>query len=294
LAYFLAVVSISVNAVFTVLYVTDQLINIYQTRHTDIQPVMAFVGNYNKLYDIVWYWYNITYVISFILTWAATVLFLRNYSRKLGTSRYWILVSIPLLYFLSQFGYALLGLFTAFRIAYPIFFGVAYTLFFSGAVPAGGILFAIAFWSIARNITSNIVKQYMMITACGMMILFSSNQASALIRFFYPPFGLFTLSFFGLASYLLLIGIYSAVMSVAQDSDLRRSIRQSAEEQAGILREIGASQMEKDIRNRVKMVTAKADEMSEKTGISPSLGEEEIKEYLQRVVEEIKKSKQIS
>ncbi len=189
---------------------------------------MAFVGNFNKLYDMIWYWYNITYVISFILTWVATVLFLRNYSRKLGTSRYWILVSIPLLYFLSQFGYALLGLFTAFRISYPILFGVAYTLFFSGAIPAGGILFAVAFWTIARNITSSVVKQYMMITGYGMMILFSSNQASALIRFFYPPFGLFTLSFFGLASYLLLIGIYSAVMSVAQDSDLRRSIRQSS------------------------------------------------------------------
>ena len=69
LAYFLAVVAISINAVFTVLYVTDQLIDIYQSRHTDIQPVMAFVGNFNKLYDMIWYWYNITYVISFILTW---------------------------------------------------------------------------------------------------------------------------------------------------------------------------------------------------------------------------------
>lgn len=120
----------------------------------------------------------------------------------------------------------------------------------------------------------------MMISAYGMMILFSSNQASALVRVFYPPFGLVTLSFFGLASYLILIGIYSSAMSVAQDSELRRSIRQSAQDQAGILREIGTSQMENEIRKRVKMVTAnvvaKSEEINEQMGISPSLLEKKI------------------
>jgi hypothetical protein len=119
------------------------------------------------------------------LTWAVTVLLLRNYySRRLGTTRYWILVSIPLLYYFSQFGYVFLDLFTSFRISHPILFGVIYTLFFRGNVPAGGILFGIAFWSITRNISSNVGKQYMLISAYGMMILFSSNQASALVRFF--------------------------------------------------------------------------------------------------------------
>jgi hypothetical protein len=138
----------------------------------------------------------------------------------------------------------------------------------------------------------------MMISAYGMMLLFSSNQASALVRVFYPPFGLVTLSFFGLASYLILIGIYSAVMSVAQDSELRRSIRRSAEDQAGILREIGTSEMENETRKRIKIVTqnllTKSDDMNEQTGISPSLGEEEIKEYMEQVIEELKKTEQVS
>lgn len=295
LAYLLATLAVSINAAFTLFYVSDQLMDIYQSRGTYVNPGEAFVGNYNKLYDIFEAGYDISYVTSFALMWAATVLMLRNYSKKLGTVRYWLLVSIPLLYFLSQFGYAFLDLFTTFRVSHPVLFGVTYTLFFSGAVPAGGILFAVAFWSIARSLTNNLVKQYMMVTAYGIMILFSSNQASALVRFFYPPFGLVTVSFFGLASYLLLRGIYSAVMSVAQDSDLRRSIRQSAEEQAGILREIGTSQMENEIRDRVNAVTAnlvaKAYEMNEQTGISPSLEEEDIKEYLKQVVEEIRKSR---
>ena len=53
----------------------------------------------------------------------------------------------------------------------------------------------------------NIVKQYMMISAYGMMLLFSSNQAAGLVLAPYPPFGLATVAFFGLASYLIFIGM---------------------------------------------------------------------------------------
>ena len=292
LAYSLAIMAISINAVFTVLYVTGDLMDIYTTRSTTIQPSIAFVGNYNRLYDIFNAGYVITYIITFTLTWAATVLLLRNYSRRLGTVRYWILVSIPLLYFLSQFGYVFLDLFTSFRISHPILFGVIYTLFFSGTVPAGGILFGIAFWSIARNISSNVVKQYMMIAAYGMMILFSSNQPLALVRFFYPPFGLVTLSFFGLASYLIFIGIYSSALSVAQDSELRKSIRSVTIKESGLLDSIGIAQMEREIEKRVLALAKRnQDKMAEETGIQSSLSEDDMKEYLEQVIQEVQKQK---
>lgn len=133
--------------------------------------------------------------MSFILTWIATVLLLHSYSRKLGRIKYWILVSIPLIYFLSQFQLAFLNIFTPFRLSEPILFGIVYTLFFSATIPAGGVLFGIAFWSVARNLGRDIVKQYMMISAYGMMLLFSSNQVSGLVLAPYPPFGLATVSF---------------------------------------------------------------------------------------------------
>ena len=198
--------------------------------------------------------------------------------------------------FLSQFGYAFLNIFTYFRISQPVLFGVVYSLFFSGTVPAGAILFGIAFWNISRHINRIVVKRYMIISAYGIIIIFSSNQAYALIRVFYPPFGLISLSFFGLASYLILIGIYSAAVSVAQDSELRKTIRHSVE--VGILGEIGRSQAEADIMNRINRVSmdlaAKSEEMNEFTGISTSLGKNEIKKYLEEVVEEIRKTKKIS
>ncbi len=291
LAYFLAIIMISINGVFTLLYVTNQLAFNY-SGVTIIGPNLTPVATYGSVYDVFNAGYVITSVMSFIITWTATLLLLHNYSRKLGRAKYWILVSIPLVYFLSQFQPLFLNVFEPFRLSEPILFGVVYTLFFSATVPAGGILFGIAFWSVARNIQRNKVNLYMMISAYGMMLLFSSNQASGLVLFPYPPFGLVTVSFFGLASYLLLIGIYSSAVSVAEDSNLRRSIRGFAMKESRLLDSIGTAQMEQEIQKKVITFTKRnQDRMAEETGIQSSLTEEDMKEYLQQVIGEVKKQR---
>jgi len=288
LAYSLAIIVISINAVFTLLYVTNEL----ASKPTVIQPAITPVATYGSVYGIFNAGYVITSIMSFIITWIAAVLLLHNYSRKLGRAKYWILVSIPLVYFLSQFQPLFLNVFESFRLSEPILFGVVYTLFFSATVPAGGILFGFAFWSVARNMNRNIVKQYMMISAHGMMLLFSSDQASGLVLIPYPPFGLVTVSFFGLASYLLLIGIYSSAISVAEDSNLRRSIRSFAMKESRLLDSIGTAQMEDEIQKKVITFTKRnQDRMAEETGIQSSLSEEDVKEYLQQVIREVKKQK---
>ena len=47
----------------------------------------------------------------------------------------------------------------------------------------------------------------------------------------------------GLSSYLLLIGIYSSVISVAEDSKLRQSIRNYAIKESRLLDSIGTAEM---------------------------------------------------
>jgi hypothetical protein len=69
----------------------------------------------------------------------------------------------------------------------------------------------------------------MTISAYDVILLFSSNQITSLILAYYPPFGLASISFLGLGSYLLLVGIYSSAISVANDINLRRSMRQTME-----------------------------------------------------------------
>jgi len=289
LAYTLAIMMISINAAFTVLYVTNEL----TSKPSNIQAEITPVAPYSSVYDIFNSGYVITSVMSFILTWVATVLLLHNYSRKLGRAKYWILVSIPLVYFLSQFQPLFLNVFEPFRLSEPILFGVIYTLFFSATIPVGAILFGIAFWSVARNMSSNTVKQYMMISAYGMMLLFSSNQAAGLVLVPYPPFGLVTVSFFGLSSYLLLIGVYSSSISVAEDSNLRRSIRSFAMKESKLLDSIGTAQMEQEIQRKVITFTKRIqDRMTEESEIQSSLTEEDMKEYLEQVIREVKKDRQ--
>jgi hypothetical protein len=54
----------------------------------------------------------------------------------------------------------------------------------------------------------------------------------------------------GLASYLLLVGIYSSAISVAQDISLRKSIRRNLKGQSAFLEKIGTSEMEQVIQKR--------------------------------------------
>lgn len=114
-----------------------------------------------------------------------------------------------------------------------------------------------------------------------MMLLFSSNQATDLGNDPYPPFGLATVSFFGLASFLVFVGIYSSAISVAQDSELRKSIRGFAMRDSKLLDTIGTSQMEREIEKRAIAFSKRyQDSMTQETGIQSSYLEDDIKEYL--------------
>ncbi|MGC2426146.1 MAG: hypothetical protein WA421_03860 [Nitrososphaeraceae archaeon] len=50
-----------------------------------------------------------------------------------------------------------------------------------------------------------------------MMLMFTSNQPTGLIQAPYPPFGLVTAVFFGLAAFLFLVGVYTSAISVSQE-----------------------------------------------------------------------------
>jgi Tfp pilus assembly PilM family ATPase len=106
----------------------------------------------------------------------------------------------------------------------------------------------------------------------------------------YPPFGLATISMFGLSSYLILVGIYSSAISVAADSELRHSIRKFAIKKSSLLDSIGSAEMEQEIENRVLDMTKQQQEnMIRQTGLSSSLSEEEVRRYLDLVINEINK-----
>jgi hypothetical protein len=235
------------------------------------------------------YSYIVTTITSFIITWCATMALLKNYIQKTGKFMYWIFLILPLAYFVSQFLVLSLGLLGPLVISNPIFYGILFTIIFTLSKPIGGIIFGIAFWLIGRNIhKGNVLRSYLAISAYGFMLLFASNQAIVLIFTYYPPFGLVTISFVGLASYLVLLGIYSSAISISQDAKLRREIRRLAIQESKLLDSIGLAQMEEQIKKRVLQVAKINKSNMEEAGVPSAVDEEDMNQYMQDVFKEIR------
>jgi hypothetical protein len=122
--------------------------------------------------------------------------------------------------------------------------------------------------------------------------LFTSNQEIVLLIAPYPPFGLATVSFVGLSAYFILVGIYSSTISVSLNISLRKLISRSLEEHSKFLHGIGSAQMDQGIQAAVLKISKKnSDKIIEETGIEPSITDDDVKKYLNEVLQEIKGDK---
>ena len=157
-------------------------------------------------------------------------------------------------------------------------------------MPTGSVLFGLSFVQIARKMQHPEVKNYMLISAIGFLLLFVSLQSQTLISAPFPPFGLISISFMGLSSFLVFIGIYFTAISVSEDSKLRQMIRRTIETEVDFIGNIGDAEMEHKISDKIFRVAKNISEkMPESTGVEPSLTKEQIAGYIQEVLNEKKK-----
>jgi hypothetical protein len=289
LSYGLSSGIIALNAAFTVLF----MVYLFLNEPALVRPHPGFTTPFlvsTPITVTLTFGYIASSIASFAVSWAATAILLHHYSKKLEEVKYWLVVSIPLIYFLIQFQPLFLNLLLGLGHIDPTIFSVLYTLIFTMSKPTGGVLFGVAFWVITRRLPRGlVVREYMIISAFGFVLLFVSNQGIVLVSAPYPPFGLPTISFIGLASYMILAGIYSSAASVSQDSKLRQTIRSFAIRESRLLDSIGMAQMEQEIQKRVIAITKQnQDRMTADSGIESSLTEEDMKQYLGDVLEEVK------
>ena len=165
--------------------------------------------------------YTIFSGVTFVLFWLGTVLLLQSYRKRLGTIKFWIIMLVPLLYFLSQFQPLVSSILLDYSSGNPMLFSIVYVLMLEVSTPIGGILFGLAFMLVARKIQNAKVKGYLVISGIGLLLLLISYRPQEIITGPFPPFGLLSASFMGLSSYLVFFGIYSSAISVSQDCKLR-------------------------------------------------------------------------
>lgn len=221
--------------------------------------------------------YHYADIVSFLLKWVATALLLYHYSQKMGKIKYWMLISLPLAYFAGTYldDYNLYEPHTELGALY-------WDLYTSLNSTAGGILFYIGFVVAARHFHGNTtIKEYLIMCGFGFLLFFSAGQ-STLANTLYPPFGLATMSLYGLSTYMILLALYSCAISVSEDIELRKSIKKSTLRESKFLDSMGSAHMEKDFTRRM-MLRAREEQkerLQKSAGITSSLTDDDIKNII--------------
>ncbi len=240
-----------------------------------------------SLYSQMGVVYQISGSVAYVLTWIGTVMLLRPFIHSIGKIKFYAIMGSAMAYYLISYPLFVLGYFTPTEdtdldvMNNILIFGIA-TVF-------SGIIFGAAFLSVARTLQkSSAIREYMIIAAYGLLLFYVAGSATA-TQAAYPPFGLASMSFTGLSCYLIYTGLYSSAISVSQDAGLRQSIRKSAIKEVKFLENMGSAQMEQELQKRVLTIAKKnSDIMTEETGVQPSLSDDDMKQYLEQVLKEIK------
>jgi hypothetical protein len=245
-------------------------------------------GRYNFLSNLV----KISSILSFASIWFTTALLMRTAKdRFVKEVQYWIILSTPLVYFLlSYFAQDLFGtvLFPLIR-SDPILISLALTTIFILSKPIGGIIFGLLFWRISRLVSfDKILREYMIISGYGFLLLFSANQSTLLVLGPYPPFGSITISVLILATYLILIGIYTSATLVSTNIQLRKFIYRLTTDSKflNLLGEIGVTEMEKEIIKNYKSIEKRTKLWKIKDG---RFERDDLREIMHDVVDDLDK-----
>jgi ABC-type multidrug transport system fused ATPase/permease subunit len=172
----------------------------------------------------------------------------------------------------------------------PVTFGIIYVLLFSATKQVGALLFSITFLTASTIVPKERVRNSMLLSAIGIVMLFGSIEIVTLQYRLFPPFGLITEAFMPLGSFLLFAGIFTSATSVAQDAQLRGDFYKSAESQLSLLKTIGVTQMEKELVKKFKHMEKRAIASGETD--EPYQEEEDIKQIVREVLNELNKTKE--
>ena len=187
---------------------------------------------------------------------------------------------------------SILGIFSSISIN-PPFNPIVYTLLNSN-LQFGGIFFAILFLVISKKIPKgHQIINSLITSSIGMMLLFSSKNLSTLILPSYPPVGIVAISFLGLASYLLLLGIYSSATVAARDIKLRKYLNKKIENDTTLLNNIAYAENESEIQKNVKSLMDYSSQWQENTK-QYEINQQEIKEIINNILSEVKENKKDS
>jgi len=285
--------------VFAVLFLTSisasvTLIQELQTRtaYVSPEPNPFDISSIHRsfFYDV----YRIGSLISFGLVWLITSLLLKNYTKmhqkKIGWLKFWVLASLPLLYYVFSIDLIINNLVTYIH-EYPILRNLIIYVF-SATRQVGGFFFALSFFFMARSVQNINLKNYLVLSGVAIMMLFSSLQITVLYLLPYPPFGLITLSVMPISYYLVLIGLYNSARSLSYDKELLHKLAKHIRMQPdSFLSGIGSSEWSQNVQTTVNHVMKSNVDPHEAQDVNSDLSPEYMRNYVLEVVRELKEKR---
>jgi hypothetical protein len=193
--------------------------------------------------------------IMAIASWMLTVSLLKGYTDRIGKKKFWLVVSIPLAYQVFVVIVSNPNLVTDPNLIEILYSPqIQFLVAINGQI--SGLFFAVTLWTFARKTRQKSMKNFFIISSLGIISLFSAIQPGSPFYAAYPPFGLVTLSFLGLASYMLLVGMVGSAAYVARDSAVRREVYNSLQADTHVLK-MATAEMQRELEHRVINVTEK-------------------------------------
>jgi hypothetical protein len=289
LLYFISILIIVINFVVTALYTCINIIERPSEVREFVGGSMDVTVGRHIFLDAL---YSVFSIASFGSMWAATVVLMKDYRSKLiNAVTYWIILSLPLIYFLLSTFYKLIltGVLIQYLTVDPITVSIILTAVLSLSKPIGGLTFGIVFWKISRTLSyERNIQTFMIISGWGILLIFGTNQGVSQSLDPYPPFGLYTNSVLILAAYLTLLGIHNAATLVSVNIDLRKSIHRHALE-SKLLDLIGRAEMNTELQRTVDNIIGDKNLLGKEEEGNLDLDEDELKKHLDFVIKELKK-----
>lgn len=279
----------SVNLIVSLIYIQSYF-SFYVLPDVKPYPITSYVVNIpgSPITESLSMLYDILSLSSFLVMWISTAILLGQYRYKIGRIKFFVLLAIPLIYYIFPFQNYFIDQFFIWLFYSPVIFSTIYILIFSATKEVGAFFFGLSFWSASSFTMHPQVHKSLLISFIGMVILFCSIEISPLRSHVYPPYGFITEAFLPIGAYLLLIGVFTSSQYISQDTRLRKEFYKSAEPHINLLKSIGVSEMEKQFGGKIKSLQESSRSLKI---IEPKLEEARVREILRDVLNELYQSK---
>jgi hypothetical protein len=236
--------------------------------------------------------YDLLFFSSLIIAWVLSVIILKQYARRIGKLRFWLLVSLPLVFYMTRYAILLdvLHLNTAGTNVIPSSLGQAFfVMFVNSDIQIIGIFFALSFLTISLKLKGQLRKT-MIITVIGMVLLFASRDIHAIFVHSYPPGGVVTISFMPIGSYMLFTGLISFLNLAARDKQLYSGLTRKIETDYALFKNLILSEKENLTLKMAKPIIDFSNQW-QRAHVHEELSMAEVKEIVHDIMLELKEKK---